>query len=260
MFFHLIDGNAPARLSLPPAVNVSKGPLVAGPVSGTWTVTAGSQAGYRVEEILLGQHHTAVGRTSKVSGGMMISGTTVTAADFTVDLASVRSDQPSRDAQFTGYIMKTYDYPHASFRLTQPIQLGQVPAPGRDHHRRGRRPAQPAQCHPAVTFRLQAERVGGHIDINAEIPITFSNWHIPNPSFAVTEVGTDRSHRGIAAAGARTEVTEGRSTAHQAMALVTPPTDPAIGRVHVGRFCRGRRREILWLSYAVAPCTTMGLM
>jgi putative copper resistance protein D len=189
LFFHLVDGNAPARLRLPPALNVSSAPPVPGPLSGTWTVAAGSQAGYRVEEILLGQHHTAVGRTSKVTGGVMISGTTVTAADFTVDMASVRSDQPSRDAQFKGYIMKTYDYPHASFHLTQPIQLGRVPAPGHIVTTEATGLLNLRNVTRTITFPLRAERVGGTIDLNADIPITFSNWHIPNPSFAVTDVG-----------------------------------------------------------------------
>ncbi len=189
LFFHLVDGNAPARLRLPPALNASNVPLTPGPVSGTWTATSGSQAGYRVDEILLGQHHTAVGRTSKVSGGVVISGSTVTAADFTVDMASVRSDQPSRDAQFTGYIMKTYDYPHASFHLTQPIQLGRVPAPGQIVTAEATGLLDLRNVTRPITFPLHAERVGGTIDLNADIPITFSDWHIPNPSFAVTDVG-----------------------------------------------------------------------
>jgi putative copper resistance protein D len=189
LFFHLVDGTAPARLSLPPAVDVSNAPLAPGPVSGTWTVAAGSTAGYRVDEMLLGQHHTAVGRTSKVSGGVVISGSTVTAADFSVDMASVRSDQPSRDAQFTGFIMKTYDYPRASFHLTQPIQLGRVPAPGQILAAEATGALNLRNVTRTITFRVQAERVGGDIDLNAEIPIVYSNWHIPNPSFAVTAVG-----------------------------------------------------------------------
>ncbi len=189
VFFHLVDGNAPARLRLPPAVNVNNAPVTPGPVSGSWTVAAGSRAGYRVQEILLGQQHTAVGRTPKVSGGVVISGTTITAADFTVDMASVKSDQPSRDSQFNGYIMKTYDYPHASFHLTQPIQLGRVPAPGQVVTASATGEFNLRNVTRTITFPLKAERVAGHIDVNADIPITFSNWHIPNPSFAVTEVG-----------------------------------------------------------------------
>jgi hypothetical protein len=31
--------------------------------------------------------------------------------------------------------------------------------------------------------------VPGGIDVNAEIPVTFSRWRIPNPSFVVAKVG-----------------------------------------------------------------------
>jgi polyisoprenoid-binding protein YceI len=187
--YHLEGGSAPGKLALPPAAGVGSGPIAAGPVSGTWKVTTGSQAGYRVQEILLGLHHTAVGRTSKVSGGMIISGTTVDAADFTVDMAAVTTDAAGRNVQFHDYILKTGSYPTATFRLTKPIQLGTVPgdsqvvtepATGNFTLRGVTRP---------VTFTIKAERVTGGIDLNAEIPIHFARWKIPNPSFAVAKVG-----------------------------------------------------------------------
>jgi polyisoprenoid-binding protein YceI len=188
VFFHLIESNPPARLALPPAV---AGPniIAPGPVSGTWAVTSGSQAGYRVQEILFGQHHTAVGRTARVSGGITISGTTVIAADFSVNMASVKSDQPSRDAQFVGYIMKTYDHPNGSFHLTRPVLLGRIPAPRSIVAATATGQLDLRGVSRSITFTLQAERVGGRLDVNAEIPISFSEWHIPNPSFAVTQVG-----------------------------------------------------------------------
>lgn len=188
IFFNVIEGKTPSKLHLP-AANGATATVVPGPVSGTWKVGTGSLAGYRVQEQLFGQSHTAVGRTSKVSGGMVISGTEVTAAEFTVDMASVRSDTRSRDAQFTGFIMDTADHPHGTFRLTSPVQLGQLPAVGRtvsvpatgDLTLRGvTRP---------VTFTLNAERLAGAIDVNAEIPITYGLWHIPDPSFAVAQLG-----------------------------------------------------------------------
>jgi polyisoprenoid-binding protein YceI len=190
VFFAIFEGSTPGRLHLPPASGVSSGPLQPGPVTGTWQIGPGSIAGYRVNEILFGQTHTAVGRTTKVSGGMVISGSEVTAADFTVELASVKSDQGSRDAQFRGFIMDTADHPHATFRLTAPIQLGTVPDVGQsisvpavgDLTMRGVR--------RAITFTLSAERVSASaIAVNAEIPIKLSDWHIPNPSFAVAQVG-----------------------------------------------------------------------
>ncbi|HEY4021404.1 MAG TPA: YceI family protein, partial [Pseudonocardiaceae bacterium] len=67
---------------------------------GSWTVGSGSQAGHRVHETLVGQSTTAVGRTSKVSGSAAISGTQLTSATFTVDMASVASDKSQRDSRF----------------------------------------------------------------------------------------------------------------------------------------------------------------
>jgi polyisoprenoid-binding protein YceI len=187
-FFHL-EGNAPGRLTLPPATGVNAGAVVAGPVSGTWKVTTGSQAGYRVEEILLGQHHTAVGRTPKVTGGMVISGTTVDAADFTVDMAAVTTDEAGRNVQFHDWILKTGTYPDASFHLTKVIHLGQVPQPGKVVTETATGALTLRGKTRVISFPLKAERVQGGIDLNAEIPIVYARWGIPNPSFVVTKVG-----------------------------------------------------------------------
>src|SRR5215475_10998459 len=54
------------------------------PLPGTWAVAAGSRAGYRVNEVLLGQQNVAVGRTSSVTGHLAIRRTTVTAGTFTL--------------------------------------------------------------------------------------------------------------------------------------------------------------------------------
>jgi polyisoprenoid-binding protein YceI len=186
--FHVIESPAPSPLRLPPAAGVGSGPPSPGPVSGTWQVAAGSEAGYRVSEVLLGQHHTAVGRTSKISGGIVISGTTVTAADFTVNLGSVKSDQTSRDAQFDGFIMETYEHPDARFHLTAPIRLAGIPSAGVTVSEPATGDLTMRGVRRSVTFVVKAERLSGAIDVYVEIPVTFSEWHIPNPSFAVAQV------------------------------------------------------------------------
>jgi polyisoprenoid-binding protein YceI len=190
VFFHVVEGKSPARLTLPSTAGASGDHVAAGPVSGTWKVSTGSQAGYRVQEILFGQHHTAVGRTAKVTGSVVISGTTVTAASFSVDMASVKSDQASRDAQFDGFIMETYHYSHADFRLTRPIQVGALPALAKVVTEEATGLLTLRGVTHVVSFPVRAERVAGGIDVTAEIPITFSVWHIPNPSFAIAQVGS----------------------------------------------------------------------
>jgi polyisoprenoid-binding protein YceI len=187
--FFRLEGNAPGRLRLPVASGVVTGPAAPGPVSGTWVVTTGSQAGYRVKEILFGQHHTAVGRTSKVTGGVVISGTELDAADFTVDMGSVVSDQEGRNVQFNDYILDTGAHPHGTFHLTKAVDLGDIPVPGKVVTETATGALNLRGVTQVVTFSLQAERVGDAIDVNAEIPIVYSRWHIPNPSFGITSVG-----------------------------------------------------------------------
>jgi polyisoprenoid-binding protein YceI len=189
LYFHVISGPTPAPLSLrqgsktPGAGSSPATQAAAGSVAGTWRTAPGSVVGYRVKEVLFGQNHTAVGRTSAITGHLTISGTTVTGASFTVQMATIKSDASQRDAQFRGRIMDTAAYPTGTLTLTKPIPLGTVPAAG------------VVRTYPAtaeltlhghtrsVTFPLSAERVASEIDVSGSIPILFADWDIPNPSF-----------------------------------------------------------------------------
>jgi polyisoprenoid-binding protein YceI len=184
VYTHFIESKAPARLRL--SSNGSSSTVAAAPVpvDGTWTVGAGSQAGYRVKEVLFGQSHEAVGRTTNVTGSFRISGTTVTASTFTVDLTTVTSDQDRRDRQFQGRIMDTALYPTATFAAGGPVDLGSVPAAGIVHT-----VSVPGQLtlHGTtrpVTVPLTVRYTGSTVDVSGSIPVTFADWNIPNPSFA----------------------------------------------------------------------------
>src|SRR2546430_4222563 len=100
VYIHFIEGKAPARLGIP--TNTSTGASSSGgatgqSIDGTWKVTSGSQAGYRVQEVLFGQNNTAVGRTSDLTGTITVTNGAVTAGSFTVNMATVASDRGSRD-------------------------------------------------------------------------------------------------------------------------------------------------------------------
>ena len=88
VYLHFIEGPAPAKFHLP-ASSAARGTSVSTSLDGAWKVSTGSQAGYRVEEILFGQSHTAVGRTTAVTGQLTIAQNVVTAADVIVDLTKV---------------------------------------------------------------------------------------------------------------------------------------------------------------------------
>ncbi|HSR84922.1 MAG TPA: YceI family protein [Streptosporangiaceae bacterium] len=183
VYIHVIEGPAPAPLSLNSSTSASSGIASAAGVTGTWRVTSGSIVGYRVDEVLAGQNNVAVGRTSSINGSLTVSGTTVTAASFTVQMATIHSDQSQRDAQFNGRIMNTATYPTGALTLTSPIALGSVPADGviKTYQAAGNLTLH-GRTRP-VTFTLRAERTTAGIEVSGSIPVLFANWGIANPSF-----------------------------------------------------------------------------
>jgi polyisoprenoid-binding protein YceI len=98
-------------------------------VNGTWTVAAGSEAGYRVREQLanLPAQSDAVGRTTDVTGTMTIEGNTVTEATFEVDVTTLQSDEERRDDRIRSSGLESDTFPTATFVLTEPVPLGDEP-------------------------------------------------------------------------------------------------------------------------------------
>jgi polyisoprenoid-binding protein YceI len=153
-------------------------------IAGTWDTSAGSIVGYRVNEVLLGQNATAVGRSSNVTGHLTVSGTAVTAASFSVPMATIHSDKSQRDAQFDGRIMDVAQYPTATFTLTRPISLARVPTAGSIRHYTASGRLTLHGTTRTVTFPLQAELANGRIEVTGQIPVLFADYNIQNPSFA----------------------------------------------------------------------------
>jgi polyisoprenoid-binding protein YceI len=188
VYIHFIEGPAPAKLELPKSSTTTSHAsggstsTSGSSIAGTWNVGAGSMAGYRVQEVLVGQNATAVGRTTKIWGSMTIAGSTVTQGKFTVDMASVVSDQSQRNARFDGPIMDVSQYPTATLTLSSPINLGMTPAAGVVTKYNAAGALAMHGVTKSVTFPVSAELVGSQIVVLADIPITFSDWNIANPS------------------------------------------------------------------------------
>jgi polyisoprenoid-binding protein YceI len=194
VYIHFFNGSTPSALSLTPSGSASPsagssanstpgGPAVAsGSVAGTWNAGSGSVVGYRVNEVLVGQSTTAVGRSTSVTGHLAIAGTTATAASFGVPMATVHSDRSERDGQFDSRIMDVARYPTGTFTLTSPIDLAPLPATGviKSYTAHGK-----LMLHGttrAVTFTLTAERKGANIEVAGDIPVLFADYNIQNPS------------------------------------------------------------------------------
>jgi polyisoprenoid-binding protein YceI len=189
VYIHLIEKKAPATLALSTASpsasateSASTADLQAG-VNGKWAVTSGSTVGYRVQEVLFGQSNTAAGRTSSVTGSITINGKTVDAASFTVDMTTVTSDQQRRDNQFNGRIMDTASYPTATFKLSSPIVLSSIPSVGVQASTQATGVLTMHGVSKTVTFTIKGLRTSSGFQVTGQIPITFADWNIPNPSF-----------------------------------------------------------------------------
>ena len=150
--------------------------------SSQWVATDASQVGYRVQEILFGVDTTAVGRTNQVDGTLTIDGTQVTGVDFTVDVASITSDESRRDSAFRGRVMSADEFPTATFALTQPIELGVTPADGAEVTTQATGDLTLRGVTNSVTFDVTAKQENGLIGVQGSIPVVFNDYGIANPS------------------------------------------------------------------------------
>ncbi len=157
---------------------------------GEWKITQGSEAGYRVPETLQGQKTEGVGRTTAITGSMTIAGTQATAGEFVFDLTQLKSDSGKRDEQVQGRIMKTAEFPNATFKLTGPVDFGKVPA---DKESVKAKAAGELTLHGVtkpVEVELEARMNAGNVEVLGSLPITFADWGIEDPSFKpFVEVG-----------------------------------------------------------------------
>jgi polyisoprenoid-binding protein YceI len=153
-------------------------------IDGTWVITPASELGYRVKEILFGVSTEGVGRTNEISGELVIEETQVITATFEVDVASITSDDGRRDGQFRGRIMSTTEFPTATFVLTEPIELGNVPEDGQQIVAPATGELTLRGVTNTVTFDVTAQRQDDRIGVLGSIPVVFADYQIANPSIS----------------------------------------------------------------------------
>ncbi len=157
-------------------------------LDGAWNVETTTDVkalyvGYRVDEVLAGQNVTATGRTPSVTGSLTISGTKVPTAEFTAQMATVKSDKDQRDGQFNGRIMETAKFPTATFKLTSPIDFKTVPVGTAKITASATGDLTLHGVTKSVTFDISGFASGNEMTIAGEIPVKFADYSIANPSF-----------------------------------------------------------------------------
>lgn len=157
---------------------------------GAWTPTTASEFGYRVEEVLAGVNTTAVGRSNEIDGSLTIDGTTAS-IEVSVQVASITSDDGRRDGQFRGRVMDAANFPTATFRTTSPIDFGAIPSLGEQITATATGELTLKGSTQPVEFDITAQADGDSIGVLGNIPVTFSDYGIDNPSNAGVKTEDD---------------------------------------------------------------------
>ena len=190
VYINLIKDDAPDALSLQPAVTTTAGEVEqpTNATDGEWAVVADSVVGYRVKEILFGQDTEGVGRTSDVTGSLVIANNEVTSAEFSVDMTTIKSDSSRRDRQVNNRILDTATFPTATFALNEPIALTPEALAGSDFTANTTGTLTLRGVTKTVPVALTARLVDNVIEVNGSIEIVFAEWQIPDPSVSAIVV------------------------------------------------------------------------
>jgi polyisoprenoid-binding protein YceI len=176
VFIHLLGGAVPAPLALP-KLNAAAAGTGSTQLTATWTAGQGSLAGYRVREDFLGAGNTMVGRTSGVTGHVVIAYNEATAASFQVDLATVTATGKSQFVK----VLDTARFPDATVTLSKPVAVGsglvmnktiRVQVTGLLTMHGTTRP---------VTFQATVRCSGTVLEAAGSIPVLFSDWNVHTP-------------------------------------------------------------------------------
>jgi polyisoprenoid-binding protein YceI len=191
LYFVVFAGSSPQKLALSsptPSGAGSTASPASTPAAGTWSVTSGSQAGYRVREQLasLAAPSDAVGRTSAVTGTVTMaqsaSGDSVAAASVTVDVSKLSSDQSRRDQRIHSQGLESDRYPTATFQLTAPIALPATAASGQAINVSATGTLTVHGVTKTVTIPIAARLTGSKIELVGSITFPFSQFGMTPPS------------------------------------------------------------------------------
>lgn len=149
-----------------------------------------SFVGYRVDETLAGNEaNTAVGRTPGVTGTLTLDGSTITSVGISADLTELASDDSRRDGRLREQAIETGRFPQATFTLTEPIDLGSVPADGATFDVTATGELTLHGVTRTISLPLHAVLTGDVVTVTGSVEIAFADYAIEKPtSFLVLSI------------------------------------------------------------------------
>jgi len=165
----------PAPLALPANATA---PI--GPVDGTYRAAAGSVAGFRIQQTVIGLTSDVVGRTEDITGTVTIGGGKVTTNGLRVGLLALTSGDAKPAPQFA-ISLDTARYPDATVALTQPVTLEPAFTSGTTVSVNTAGTLTLHGVTRTVTVALSVRRDGTNLEVAGSVPVAFTDYNITGP-------------------------------------------------------------------------------
>lgn len=150
-----------------------------------------TSAGFTFNELLPGDERVTSGSTPNVTGAMTIEAGALTAGEVTVDMTNIVTDRDVRDENVRRKILHTDKFPEASFVLTEPADVSQLPDNGTidtvtltgDMTIHG-------ETNP-ITQEFNVLRTGDHVIVHADIPFNRLDYGVETPDFVAAKIAEE---------------------------------------------------------------------
>jgi polyisoprenoid-binding protein YceI len=165
-------------------------------VDGHWETVSGvgqnsTEAGYTFDEVLPGQEKTTSGRTSSVSGSLLVADGTLREGKVTVDTASIESDIEKRDIHVRDNILHTDRYPEATFTITDPVDLSSLPEDGTVDTVTVNGELTMHGKTNKVSADLSVLRTGENVIVQGQVPVEREAFGIVSPEFVASQIAEE---------------------------------------------------------------------
>ena len=162
-------------------------------VNGEWHVVRDrgrnyTSVGFTFFEILPSDRRSTSGSTQAVEGWATIEAGTLRSGEIVVDMREVSTDNERRDINVRTKIFHTDEYPTATFTITEPAELSEVPGdgtPGKvtltgEMEIRG-------ETRP-LSHEFDVLRDGDRIIVAADVPVNRNEYGVESPEFVAAKI------------------------------------------------------------------------
>jgi polyisoprenoid-binding protein YceI len=179
--------------SQPPASDTTGTTASGNGVDGIWVVdttigefsfeeATSSFVGFRIKEELASiGATTAVGRTPVVEGTLSLAGTIVSDLSVEADVSQIVTNASRRDRAVQS-ALDTGSFPTATFTLTDPIDIGAIPAEGEPVPVVAAGELEIKGVTQSIEIPLETQLVGDLIVVVGAVDITFADWGVEMPT------------------------------------------------------------------------------